>query len=75
MKANKLVSGSGMGFRCADLGHCFEVYCSGNWSATKATLISGGRNLYEPGDINIRRFEYLGISRIIFDLNQWVFSQ
>jgi hypothetical protein len=73
MKTNKLVIGSGAGFRCADHRHGVEAYCSANCSATMATVISGESNLYEPIGINSRGVEYLGIGRVTFNINQWEF--
>jgi hypothetical protein len=52
-----------------------EAYCSMNWSTTKATVIYDGRNLDEPVDMNSRGVEYLGIVRVVFDLNQGELSQ
>ena len=73
MKANKLVSRSRVENRCADHRHVVEVYCSMNWPVKKAMMISGGRNLYQPVDINSRRVEYLDIGRVVFELKQWQF--
>ena len=75
MKTNKLVSGSGAGFRGADHRHGVEAYCSANWSAMSATVISGGSNLYEPIGLNSRGVEYLGISLVAFNINQWAVIQ
>lgn len=73
MKANKLVIRSGAGIRSADHRHGVEAYCSMNWSATKAMVISDERNLYQPVDINSRGVEYLDIGRVVFELKQWEF--
>jgi len=75
MKTNKLVSGSGARFQCVTHRHGVEGYYDLNWYAMKAKVISGGRNLYEPIGINSSGVEYLGIGRVAFNINQWVFIQ